>query len=210
VKIINKFLVAALLVIPLIANASEVETEPASVSVPVNVNDNPKLMYDFIPYIGAKVPKWITNVDKQVEKSNKIIKTFFYFESPNTYTFTVIDDILYSVEVRLGNYDFKNWTVENKYQKLGVASGIADSLQANGFTMSIDKTNTNIRYFQKGDVVVTLDNYKTQYKKDSNDSSILVSFTNNKVTEKIKKLEVDIVNQMAIEKQSEYRDLIGK
>lgn len=207
---------ATLLVIPLFANASEVQTEPAPVTLPVNVNenvnDNPKLMYDFMPYIGAAAPKWILNINKEVGNSRKTIKTLVYKEplSPNTYTFTVIDDLLYSVDVRLGNYESKNWTVEDKYQKLGVASGIADSLQANGFEMRIDKSNKSVRYFQKGQVVVSLDNYKTQYKKGSNDSAIMVGFTHKEVVETIKKQEVDIVNRMAIEKQNEYRDLIGK
>lgn len=211
-KIINKFLVAALLVIPFFANASEVEPQTEPTSVNMVVNDNPKLMYDFMPYIGATAPKWILNINKVVGKSTNTIKTLVYREdsSPNTYTFTVIDDLLYSVDVRLGNYDSKNWTVENKYEKLGVASGIADSLQANGFIMSIDKSNRNVRYFQKGKIVVALDNYKTQYKKDSNDSAIMVSFTHKDVTETIKQREVEIVNRMAIEKQNEYRDLIGK
>lgn len=205
---------AALLLIPFFANAGEAvtETEPTPTYSNVVVNDNPKLMYDFMPYIGAAAPKWILNINKAVGKSNKTIKTLVYREdsSPNTYTFTVIDDLLYSVDVRLGNYDSKNWTVEDKYQKLGVASGIADSLQANGFAMTIDKSNRNVRYFQKGQVIVALDNYKTQYKKDSNDSAIMVSFTHKDVTETIKKREVEIVNRMAIEKQNEYRDLIGK
>lgn len=201
---------AALLVIPCLAIASEVEVKPT----PLNevVNDNPKLMYDFMPFIGAAAPKWILNINKEIGDSKKTIKTLVYREasSPNTYTFNIIDDLLYSVDVRLGNYDSKNWTLEDKYEKLGVASGIADSLQANGFAMSIDKSNRDVRYFQKGQMVVTLDNYKTQYKKGSNDSAIMVSFTHKNVTETIKNREVEIVNRIAIEKQNEYRDLIGK
>lgn len=198
----KKYLLAALLVIPMFANASDNDI----------VNENPKLMYDFIPYIGAIAPKWILDIDPKESESKKVVKTIDYKDpsNGNEYTFNVIDTMLHSVEVRIGNYDKKRWTLEDKYQKLGIASGIADSLQANGFNMRINKGEPNVRYFQKDIMVVTLDNYKTQYKKDSRDSAILVVFTNSQVAEKIKPLEVSVVNRMAIEHQTEYKDLIGK
>lgn len=200
---IKKYLLAALLVLPMLANASDNET----------VNENPKLMYDFIPYIGATAPKWILNIDQKESESKKVVKTIMYKDpsNGNEYTFNVIDTMLHSVEVRIiDKYEKQRWTLEDKYRKLGIASGIADSLQANGFSMRINKGEPNVRYFKKDSMVVTLDNYKTQYKKDSRDSAILVVFTNSEVDEKIKQLEISVVNRMAIERQSEYKDLIGK
>lgn len=200
---IKKYLLAALLVLPMLVNASDNET----------VNENPKLMYDFIPYIGATAPKWILNIDQKESESKKVVKTIMYKDpsNGNEYTFNVIDTMLHSVEVRIiDKYEKQRWTLEDKYRKLGIASGIADSLQANGFSMRINKGEPNVRYFKKDSMVVTLDNYKTQYKKDSRDSAILVVFTNSEVDEKIKQLEISVVNRMAIERQSEYKDLIGK
>lgn len=193
---------AILCLIPMIATAS----------------DNPKVMYDFIPYLGARAPDWVMNINKTESASNKVVKTLIYEEpnADNQYIFTLFDDILYSVEVRIGKYDRlgrhnkDQWTVEDKYEKLGIASGLADSLQANGFSMIRDKNDSKVRYFEKGDVFISLDNYQTQYKKDSDDPAILVVFSNKKFTLQVEKHRPDIISRLAIEHQGLYKDLIGK
>ena len=192
----KKYLIAIFLLIPMIVTA----------------NDNPKVMYDFIPYLGARAPDWIMNINKRESESNKVIKTIVYEEmtSLNVYTFTLFDDIVYSVEVRIGKIGKEPWTVEDKYKKLGIASGLADSLQANGFTMTVNKNDSKVRYFEKGDVVISLDNYQTQYKKDSNDPAILLTFINNKFTQQVIKRRPDIISRLSIEHKDAYKDLIGK
>lgn len=192
----KKYLIAIFLLIPMMVTA----------------NDNPKVMYDFIPYLGARAPDWIMNINKRESESNKVIKTFVYEEmtSLNVYTFTLFDDIVYSVEVRIGKIGKEPWTVEDKYKKLGIASGLADSLQANGFTMTVNKNDSKVRYFEKGDVVISLDNYQTQYKKDSNDPAILLTFINNKFTQQVIKRRPDIISRLSIEHKDDYKDLIGK
>lgn len=192
----KKYLIAIFLLIPMIVTA----------------NDNPKVMYDFIPYLGARAPDWIMNINKRESESNKVIKTIVYEEmtSLNVYTFTLFDDIVYSVEVRIGKIGKEPWTVEDKYKKLGIASGLADSLQANGFTMTVNKNDAKVRYFEKGDVVISLDNYQTQYKKDSNDPAILLTFINNKFTQQVIKRRPDIISRLSIEHKDAYKDLIGK
>lgn len=193
---LKKYLMAIVLLIPMVATAS----------------DNPKLMYDFIPYLGARAPDWIMNVNKSESASNKVVKTIVYEEttSDNVYTYTLFDDILFSVEVRIGKNGKEKWTVEEKYKKLGIASGLADSLQANGFTMSTNRNDSKVRYFEKGDVFITLDNYQTQYKKDSQDPAILLVFSNNKFTAQVEKHRPDIISRLSIEHQGLYKDLIGK
>ena len=192
----KKYLIAIFLLIPMIVTA----------------NDNPKVMYDFIPYLGARAPDWIMNINKRESESNKVIKPIVYEEmtSLNVYTFTLFDDIVYSVEVRIGKIGKEPWTVEDKYKKLGIASGLADSLQANGFTMTVNKNDSKVRYFEKGDVVISLDNYQTQYKKDSNDPAILLTFINNKFTQQVIKRRPDIISRLSIEHKDAYKDLIGK
>lgn len=187
---------AILLFIPMVATA----------------NDNVKVMYDFMPYIGAKAPDWVTNLNPRESASKKVVKTFIQEDttSENVYTFTLFDDILYSVEVRIGKNGTPRWTVEEKYKKLGIASGIADSLQANGFTMTTNRNDLKVRYFEKGDMFISLENYQTQYNKNNNDPAILMTFTNNKFTEQVTKHRPDIISRLAIEHQLLYKDLIGK
>lgn len=193
---------AILLLIPMAANAS----------------DSPKVMYDFIPYLGARAPDWVLNIDKTESASNKVVKTLIYEEpnADNQYIFTLFDDILYSVEVRIGKYNklvkkkTDVWTIEDKYKKLGIASGIADSLQANGFSMTVNRNDSKVRYFEKGDIMISLDNYQTQYKKDSNDDSILLTFDNKKFLEQVIKHRPDIISRLSIEHKDAYKDLIGK
>lgn len=197
---IKKYLVALLLLVPLMSAASDVE------------NINPKVMYDFMPYIGGPVPEWILNLDQQEKKADKVVKTIDYKElnSKLDYRYTIFNNILYSVEVRVGSYDKPRWSMEDKYEKLAIATGIADSLTANGFVMTTDKLNKTVRYFEKMNVFVTLDNYQTQYLKNGTESAILLTFTAPKFTEQVNKNRSEILNKMSIEHKDVYKDLIGK
>jgi len=190
---LKKYLIAILLSIPLLASA----------------NDNPQVMYDVMPYIGAKAPDWVLNVNKEESTSNKIIKTIVYTKDDNAYTYTLFDDILFSVEVRL-NTKKNDWTVEEQYKKLGIAHGIADSLLANGFKMSKDNNNSKMRLFDKGDINIVLDNYQTQFVSNSQDPAITLVITNNKFVEQVRKHRDDILSRLAVEHKNAYKDLIGK
>jgi hypothetical protein len=197
---IKKYLVALLLLVPLMSSASDGE------------NINPKVMYDFMPYIGGPAPEWILNLNPQEKKADKVIKTIDYkeFNSNLNYRYTIFNNILYSVEVRIGSYDKPRWSIEDQYEKLAIASGIADSLTANGFVMTSDKINKKIRYFEKMSVFITLDNYQTQYLNNSKESAILLTFTAPKFTEQVRKNRSEILNKMSIENKDVYKDLIGK
>lgn len=193
---IKKFLLALILLVPMIASAS----------------DNPKGMYDFMPYLGARTPDWIANLNKTESSANKVIKTIDYKESNSdtSYRYTLFDDILYSVEVRVGYFGKDNWSIEDKYTKLGIATGIADSLQANGFAMTANRDDSSVRYFEKNDIFVSLSNYQTQYRKDTQESSIILLFTNNKFNDQVQKQRSDILSRLSIEHKAMYQDLIGK
>jgi len=197
---IKKYLVTLLLLVPMMSSASDV------------ANINPKVMYDFIPYIGAVAPEWILNLNEQEKKSNKVVKTIDYKElnSNLDYRYTIFNNILYSVEVRIGSYDKPRWSIEDQYEKLSIAAGIADSLTANGFLMTNDKVNKKIRHFEKMSVFITIDNYQTQYLNNSTESAILLTFTAPKFTEQVKQNRLEILNKMSIENKDKYKDLIGK
>lgn len=180
-----------------------------SISALASANDNPQVMYDVMPYIGARAPDWVLNINKEESSSSKIIKTIVYAKDDNTYTYTLFDDILYSVEVRL-NTKKNDWTVEEQYKKLGIAHGVADSLIANGFKMSKDNNNTKMRLFDKGDIKIVLDNYQTQFLSNSQDPAITLVITNNKFVEQVKKHQEDILSRLAVEHKNTYKDLIGK
>jgi hypothetical protein len=197
---IKKYLITLLLLMPLMSSASDVE------------NINPKVMYDFMPYIGGPAPEWILNLNQQEKTADKVVKTIDYQElnSNLDYRYTIFNNILYSVEVRIGSYDKPRWSIEDQYEKLAIATGIADSLTANGFVMTTDKLNKKVRYFEKMNVFITLDNYQTQYIKDSKESAILLTFTAPKFTEQVSKNRSEILNKMSIEHKDVYKDLIGK
>lgn len=196
---LKKYLVALLLMLPLITHA----------------NESPTVMYDFIPYLGAKAPSWITDLDKEESQKNKIIKTIVTRSESthNEYVYTLFDDILYSVEIYIGDYTQPDWRVENRYEKLAVAAGIANNLQANGFKMESDRNDSKVRFLIKGDVSITLDNYQTQYKTNSEGtrkSAIYLGFINSKFSNEVFKHRNDLLNRLSIEHKATYQDIIGK